>query len=243
MLRLLTFLSLLALASCAFMQDCFRQPGPHNRVERNLSQTARMLRLTGGTGLFFSTGLDSAKLVVEGNEHLLPQLATDQAGPWLQVEDRNQCDGLRGYGYFARLLVPSQRPWRHIQLVGHGDVNADDTLRSDTLRVDHYTAANVRLDIMTKWFIADLTSSGKFWVGGRTNHMEIFTALYTRYDANACLADSVYIYHRGKQDITIRASRLLYVEMDGDGDINYYGDPVVLFVYKSGLGKVRRLGA
>jgi hypothetical protein len=88
--------------------------------------------------------------------------------------------------------------------------------------------------------ITDLNGNGDFSLAGRTKYLQIFTALFNRFDATACAAETVYVYARGEHDITVRADKLLYVSMESTGSVIYVGNPVLIMDQKGGTGQIRR---
>lgn len=248
-MRTAAFLLLLVLAGCSWFQDCVRTAGPVSTLNRavptqftteisNLRPRPWHLLVGGYNSLTISKRVLAGQYEVYGGENLINQSALNTRSDTLLPEYQVLCDAGRGWGSFLEWRFHNHSHWRSIRWRSGGTLMAADTLALDTFRIDHYGAGNVELMLNTKWFITDLNSGGKMKLMGRTSHFQVFTHRYNQLDASQLEADSVYVYARGDADITIRANGLLYVEIDGNGSIRYLGNPQVIQVYKSGLGRV-----
>ncbi len=220
--------------------DCLKSSGEWRQEQRVLPNGVNAVKTTDGVNIRLSTDLGPEAYAVEGGANLLEKVKVDGIGPTLDLRNENGCNLARATPDQLLVRLPmGQGSWRFFDLGGYGSLSNEDTLRGDTIRVNQYGAGKVELKVKTNWMILDLNGNGDFDLSGRTKYLQIFTALFNRFDATACAAETVYIYARGEHDITVRADKLLYVSMEGTGDVNFVGNPELIVEQKGGRGEVR----
>lgn len=220
--------------------DCLKTAGETTTEIRQSGQIVG-ISTNDGTNVLLTPSVAEGQIVVEGPKNVLGSVSTQQNGDWLFVETGDKCAIFRSNRSFPTIKLPTTYLWKRFNLKGFGTVRNDDTLRLDTLRVEHYGTGNVDLTIKNQWFITDLNGIGDFKLSGQTDILQIFTAEFNRFNSTTCQADDVYVYSRGEQDIKVRANKLLYVSMEGTGSVFYEGDPSqVIIENRGGSGKVER---
>ena len=220
--------------------DCIKSEGGWHQEQRTLPTGLHTVHTTDGVNIRMSQGLGPSDYSVEGGANLLGKVIAVATGPTLELRNDNGCNLARATPDQLLVRLPiGQRTWRFFDLAGYGSLTNEDTLRGDTIRVNQYGAGKVDLKVKTNWMVLDLNGNGDFDLSGRTNYLQIFTALFNRFDATACAAETVYVYARGEHEITVRADKLLYVSMEGTGDVNYVGNPELIVEQKGGRGVVR----
>ena len=219
--------------------DCLKSAGEWYQDQRVLPNNVYAIKTTDGVNIRLSTDLGPEAYAVEGGANLLEKVKVDGIGPTLDLRNENGCNLARATPDQLLVRLPmGQRKWRFFDLAGFGSLTNEDTLVGDTIRVNQYGAGKVDLKVKTNWMVLDLNGNGDFDLSGRTKYLQIFTALFNRFDATACAAETVYVYARGEHDITVRADKLLYVSMEGTGDVNYVGSPELIVEQKGGRGQV-----
>ncbi len=220
--------------------DCLKSAGEWRQEQRTIPSGVNAVHTTDGVNVRLIQSLAIDEYAVEGGANLLEKVKVSGIGPTLELRNENGCNLARATPDQLLVRLPmGQRKWRFFDLAGYGLLTNEDTLRGDTIRVNQYGAGKVDLKVKTNWMVLDLNGNGDFDLSGRTKYLQIFTALFNRFDATACAAETVYVYARGEHDITVRADKMLYVSMEGTGDVNYVGNPELIVEQKGGRGQVR----
>lgn len=218
--------------------DCLKTAGDETTEQRQTTQLVG-ISTNDGTNVLLTPELTAGQVVINGPKNIIGSVSTHQNGDWLFVETGDKCAIFRSNRSYPTVKVPLNYKWKQFNLKGFGRVSNHDTLRTDTLRIEHYGTGEVDLTVKTRWFITDLNGNGDFKLAGQTDVLQIFTAEFNRFNSTTCQADDVYVYARGEQDISVRANKLLYVSMEGTGSVFYQGNPTQVIVeQKGGSGRV-----
>jgi len=218
--------------------DCIKSSGDWTTEERQLPQGVNGIKTIDGLNIELDSQIPAGRYKVEGGKNLLEKVTADPNGQFLEVFNKNGCELARATPDALLMRLPLSQQWASFYLLGFGSLTNQDTLKAQNLRIDQYGAGKVNLTIDTDWIITDLNGNGDFELAGKTNNLQIFTAKFNRFNSSQCEAQKVYVYARGEQNITVRASNFLFVSMEGKGNVSYLGNPEVFIENKGGSGKV-----
>lgn len=142
----------------------------------------------------------------------------------LTVKDLNNLK-LAGSGAFA--VGPLETDSLKVSLPGSGDITIE-SLAADELRVDLYGSGNINLeDLNVKTIDTSLQGSGDIELEGQTKEEKVVVTGSGNYGAGNLQAKAANISIPGSADVIVWVTKELKVRVNGSGNIQYYGEPMV----------------
>lgn len=187
-------------------------------------------------GNIYVTQGQTFSVQVRAEENLLPYLQTRVEGKNLHVYfSRNvrSVDGLE-----VRITMPALK---NVQMSGSGRLDTDGAFAGNTLNLGLSGSGRLYLNDMTYPYIAaNVSGSGKMFVNGQSEDMDLNMSGSGELDALGCPTKVAEAHLSGSGTIRVRVSETLKAHVSGSGTIWYEGSPS-LESHISGSGKVRKL--
>jgi hypothetical protein len=231
MLKGILPLSLLALLLSACEPWGVRGDGPLVDETRNLEDFDRVhVSIPGKVKLVIDTVF---KVDIQIEESLAPYLETEVRNGRLDI-------------YFSRntrdvddLEVTVHMPaLEEISLSGSGDIDANDTLEGQKLRLDVSGSGSIDLNAaLFNEIHTNVSGSGDIDVSGLADHLEAHVSGSGKVDALDCPVKTAEVHISGSGQVYCRVSDELKARISGSGTVWYEGSPQ-LDVSVSGSGKV-----
>lgn len=232
------FLVLLFFSTCdnPDAPDCIKATGPW-REEIRTTEAYNRIRTDHNLKIRFVNPNTLQGIGVQAGRNVIHQVKTEVTDNTLDLSFKATCNFVRNYRWAPEVYLPALNGLRFLRVESFGDINCDYPLVADTLRVDHYAASQTDLEVDTRWLIVDLNSAGRLTFRGKTRHFQLFSTYLTHLRAENLSSDSTYVYMLGEQDVTVPAQKLLYVEIAGDGNVYYHGQPELYVAWRRGKGR------
>ena len=127
-----------------------------------------------------------------------------------------------------------------LRIEGAVDLQSDNSIKTDNLKLEFEGAGNVELDIEVSKVIAEISGVGNFEITGNTEYHKVSFDGIGNYDAQNLHSKFTLVESNGIGSVSVHASDKLKGEASGIGSIDYFGDPDDVDLDASGLGSVNR---
>jgi hypothetical protein len=180
-------------------------------------------------------------VTVEGDDNVLPQLATRVTGGTLYIEER----GID----WSRRVNPSRevrinltvKDLRQIDLSSSGSVTVE-SLETDALDISVSGAGSLSLShLAVQTLQLDLSGAGSVTADGKAGSINLDISGLGSFHGDGLAAQNATVNISGLGSATVWVKLQLTAEISGTGSVSYYGSPEVRKDV-SGLGSVRKLG-
>jgi hypothetical protein len=123
----------------------------------------------------------------------------------------------------TRLTIDVYMPeLRNINLTGYGNIDAQN-YEAENVVVTHSGTGNIKI------------------ISGKTVDLRMHLSGYGNIDAQNYEAENVVVTHSGTGEIKTWVTESFAVNLSGYGNVLYRGNPPIVNVHTTGIGKVRRL--
>lgn len=112
-----------------------------------------------------------------------------------------------------------------ISLVGSGDVDTKDTIKSDAFDVSVTGSGDIVLEVESNDLDAKVTGSGDLTLSGKTINLEVKVSGSGDFVGNSLTAENTEVYVSGSGDAKVTATMSIKARVNGSGDIEYSGNP------------------
>lgn len=237
----LTIFSLAVVAIGFLATRLYRPVGGSGRLVNEQRQIAPFNRLTvDNIGYLHIEQSDEQIFLVEAEDNILPHVVAE-------VKEKNLQISL-GLEHALRLIRPTKpvrvfvtvRDLRQLTVNGRSEIESANAIKTDFIEINlngeskltaHIEAQEVRINLGN---LAEGNLKG--WAGIQTVRMNGAS----QYSAKDFDVRESYVSIDGQGKALIKAAEKLTVQINGDGEIEYLGNPVVEEKI-SGSGRVRRL--
>jgi hypothetical protein len=232
--QILLFGSLLGLsfASCRRHVD----EGPVTTELRTVSDTIKTVELRGALDVIITQDT-SYQIKVEAGENVISKIETEFSNQNLKVYESDPWNfGNR----IARVWISTDY-LDEIKLKGSGDITVYNWINPSAY-IDLDGSGDIRIDNGVFNFVSiGLEGSGDIKMEGSAQTLNLFldgsgdisNKEFYCVDANVTL--------EGSGDIRVRASNNLNIDLNGSGDIYYWGNPLNVNVNNSGSGNITEM--
>jgi hypothetical protein len=125
-----------------------------------------------------------------------------------------------------------------VYMVGSGDMDSKDTVKSDDLKLKVTGSGNITLDVATNTLDTKITGSGDIELKGSTTNLEVSVTGSGDFDGFDLDAQNTTATVSGSGDIKVVAKSSLKARVSGSGDIYYKGNPEKSDTKTSGSGDI-----
>lgn len=224
--------------SCGKESSCFKSSGEDITELRNISENVATIKMEDNIDLVITQ--DSvASLSIHGGSNMLPYINTVVSGSELKISSDNSCGFFRNYKrtITAYLTLPNISL---IECTGQGNVTSAEILSYNELSIETRNATgsiNLSLNV-SNLSIKQHTGPADFTLKGNANTTYCYNGGNGWMYFNDLISNQFHINHSGSGDIFLNAKNDLYVELFSTGNVNYYGNPNLHILTKSGTGKI-----
>lgn len=179
------------------------------------------------------------KINIEAGDNFVIGVSSEISDGLLTLTNNNGCKMLRRN--INDILVTVYCPQiDSLTLKGNGNITFKDTLKSNLVFSSIANQASVELLInnsFTKFYLE--SGSTDITVKGNNSYCDYYNSGIVHFLAKDFKVDSFRCHSRANGITEIRANSWLHIEQNGNGDINYWGNPTVVNVSSYlGEGKI-----
>ncbi len=230
------------LSSChkANRFDCLKSTGQLTRIERSV-HGFHSIHLEDDIDLYIHR--DSiCSIEIEGGKNLVDLVITTIEDSMLYISNSNKCNWVRSYQ--KRLKVYVGLPGlNQIWFGGSGEIVTIDTIKSNSLVVNLWGAGG-NVHLLLDVHLAHLnihTTTGDIYAKGRCGVGYYYSSSNGFIYSDNLETNLVYLLNNGTGDMYVHPMVTLEVEINGQGDVYYKGDPVNKKEELNGQGKLIKL--
>jgi len=158
-------------------------------------------------------------------ENLFSKIDIRVSNGELIFENNNTCNWAREYGV-TKLLITTQ-DLKDIIYEGGGVIQSIGTLSFDTLSIDSKeSSGDYQLNIDANELNVTTKRISNFYITGSVNDLNIdFLTGDGRFYGKELIAQNVFFYHNGTNDIMVHPVKKLEGVIDRYGDLIFYNKP------------------
>ena len=113
-----------------------------------------------------------------------------------------------------------------VSLVGSGDIDTKDTIKSDSFDVSVTGSGDIVLAVESNTLDAKVTGSGDMDLSGKATNLEVKVSGSGDFKGSSLNAENTEVYVSGSGDAEVTATKSIKARVNGSGDIEYSGNPV-----------------
>ena len=126
-----------------------------------------------------------------------------------------------------------------ISIDGSGDIESENVLRFEDLRIDHDGSGDVTLDLKGEELDIRHDGSGDIQLEGSVDELDVTADGSGDLDAFDLSTKTADVSNDGSGDLNIHVKESLKVTNDGSGDVNYKGKPDEITQENNGSGAIK----
>jgi hypothetical protein len=180
---------------------------------------------------------NSSRLVAEGDEPMLEELDVESSGGRLSVRFSEKPWKMKDYKITLRIYF---RELEELEIQGAAEVRNEPSIRAGNLKVVFEGAGDVELDLRVSKLITDIDGVGNFVMSGDAEYHKVDFSGVGSYDGHNLLSKNTLVESNGVGSVKVHASEKFIGRANGIGSVEYYGEPPMVEVEASGLGKINR---
>ncbi|WP_299777174.1 head GIN domain-containing protein [uncultured Formosa sp.] len=237
MKKIITLLVVLVLWACdsESANDCFQTSG--KTISRTIAIDAfsgvlvnRNIELTIIQG-------DDLKAYIETGENLMNDIVVEVVDGELQLTDNNTCNIVRDYDP-TKITITTPN-LEQIRSSTQFEVNSEGVLTFDKLELlsedfndsESFNVGDFRLELDVEELKVVSNNISVFYISGEANDLSVgFYAGSGRFEGADLIANTVYVYHRGSNDIIVNPLESLTGELVSTGDLIAKNRPEIVDV-------------
>lgn len=174
---------------------------------------------------------------VEGDDNILPVITTRVRGGKLEISNT------RNYRTNSQIKVFITVPAvSSVELNGAGNIFGETLLSGDLLNVEVNGSGNVDLELDYIKLVAESRGSGNFLLFGAVTEQEVELSGSGNYKAKELFSENCEIKISGSGNGEVRAANILEAEVNGSGNITYFGNPEFIESSINGSGRLIKGG-
>jgi hypothetical protein len=127
-----------------------------------------------------------------------------------------------------------------IRILGAVDMQCEDLLRLNNLKIEFEGAGNLELDLRAEKIISEIAGVGNFNLTGTTEYHKVEFSGVGKYDARDLISQYTYVESTGVGTVKVHASTKFIGEASGVGSVDYYGNPGEVTINATGIGSIDR---
>ncbi|MCK5104758.1 MAG: DUF2807 domain-containing protein [Cyclobacteriaceae bacterium] len=175
-------------------------------------------------------------LTIVAKDEYFEKLDVSSSGGELQIE-------LEGKNYKKTRAIELYINFKNLEKIdieGAVDLQCENQIKTDNLKLEFDGAGNVELNINTNKIIANISGVGNFEIEGETDYHKVDFSGIGNYDAQDLHSKYTIVESNGIGSVKVFASNKFKGEANGIGSVDYYGDPDDVNINATGLGSVNR---
>lgn len=226
-------MTVLLLSSCGKDSRCGKSTGKIQTVVRDLTAFDK-LNIYDKIQLELKPSTVNRATITCG-ENLMNYIITENSGNELTIRDDNNCNFLRSYKKEIKIVLEYTNLSK-IYSVAAGTVSSKDTIKQSYFEVVGEGCSgdfNLLLKTDSCRFILH-TGNTNLYLKGQSTISYFYSGGTTIIDAGNLQSVQCFSNNSGSGDFTLNAISYLYAQIEDQGSVYYYGNPLV---DKAGKGK------
>lgn len=179
------------------------------------------------------------KIILEGEENLLPYIITEVKNGQLIIRSENRINMQTSRNKTIKITVPFESI-NSVALSGSGDVWNEDVISSNQLKVALTGSGDIKLKIQTTSLDASVTGSGDLVLNGKTDTATIAVTGSGDYKGYELDANDMDVSVQGSGDAKVLSNGNLKARVSGSGSIDYKGNPKKEDCKVAGSGSINK---
>ena len=202
---------------------------------RNLKDFDK-IKVSSGIDLFVRMGeTEEVKVVADGD--IIDQVITEVKDGTLKIYMKQNNNWNWGITKSRKVYV-SVKELERLEASSGSDVNSENTLTGENLKVSASSGSDVNLEIHYKNFTLDTSSGSDARISGKTKNFEAESSSGSDIKAQDLESVICKVSVSSGSDATVNVSDELYANASSGGDVRYYGNPQVKDINESSGGDV-----
>ena len=185
------------------------------------TKTYDIIDIVGSMDIFLETGSEGT-ITVTTDENLHEYVIVESDGNTLKIKMENNISYKSRKG--IHILVPFMDLTK-VSLVGSGDVETKNTIKSDSFETSITGSGDMNLAIESNQLDAKVIGSGDLTLSGITQELEVKISGSGDFKGSALKSNNTQAYVSGSGDAKVNATTSLKARVNGSGDIYYSGNP------------------
>jgi hypothetical protein len=125
-----------------------------------------------------------------------------------------------------------------VSLVGSGDIDTKDTIKSDSFDVSVRGSGDIVLAVESNNLDAKVNGSGDLTLSGSATNLEVKVSGSGNFEGSSLNAENTQVYVSGSGDAEVTATKSIKARVNGSGDIEYSGKPAKSDTKVIGSGEI-----
>ena len=212
--------------------------GNSDKTETRQVSNFNGIKVSTGIDLYITMGTTEEVKIVADDE-IIDDLITEvkdgtlriymkQSNSWFNWNSGNQ----------TRKAYVTVKDLQEIQASSGSDVNSENTLNGENLKVSASSGSDVTLDIHYKNFSLDASSGSDAKISGKTKNFEAEASSGSDIKAQDLESTICKINVSSGSDASVNVTDELYAKASSGADVRYYGNPQVKDIDESSGGDV-----
>lgn len=202
---------------------------------RNLKDFDK-IKVSSGIDLFVRMGeTEEVKVVADGD--IIDQVITEVKDGTLKIYMKQNNNWNWGITKSRKVYV-SVKELERLEASSGSDVNSENTLTGENLKVSASSGSDVNLEIHYKNFTLDTSSGSDARISGKTKNFEAESSSGSDIKAQDLESVICKVSVSSGSDATVNVSDELYANASSGADVRYYGNPQVKDINESSGGDV-----
>jgi hypothetical protein len=202
---------------------------------RNLKDFDK-IKVSSGIDLYVRMGeTEEVKVVADGD--IIDQVITEVKDGTLKIYMKQNNNWNWGINKSRKVYV-SVKELERLEASSGSDVNSENTLTGENLKVSASSGSDVTLEIHYKNFTLDTSSGSDARISGKTKNFEAESSSGSDIKAQDLESVICKVSVSSGSDATVNVSDELYANASSGGDVRYYGNPQVKDINESSGGDV-----
>lgn len=202
---------------------------------RNLKDFDK-IKVSSGIDLFVRMGeTEEVKVVADGD--IIDQVITEVKDGTLKIYMKQNNNWNWGITKSRKVYV-SVKELERLEASSGSDVNSENTLTGESLKVSASSGSDVNLEIHYKNFTLDTSSGSDARISGITKNFEAESSSGSDIKAQDLESVICKVSVSSGSDATVNVSDELYANASSGADVRYYGNPQVKDINESSGGDV-----
>jgi len=204
---------------------------------RNVSNF-KAVKVSTGIDLYIKMGTTEEVKIIADDE-IIDDLITEVKDGTLRIYMKQSNSWFNwNSGNHTRKAYVTVKELQEIQASSGSDVNSENTLNGETLKVSVSSGSDVTLDIHYKNFSLDTSSGSDAKISGKTKNFEADASSGSDIKAQDLESVICKINVSSGSDASVNVSGELYAKASSGADVRYYGNPQVKDIDESSGGDV-----
>jgi len=228
--------TIVLITSLGFSTSAFS--GNSDKTEIRNVRDFQAVKVSTGIDLYLEMG-DSEEVKVVADDDIIDDLITEVENGTLRIYMKKSNWNNWNWGHSkARKVYVTVKELNEIDASSGSDVESENTLKGESLKVKASSGSDVDLDIIYKNFSLNTSSGSDAKIKGKTKNFEADAS--SGSDINAKDLESVICNVRvsSGSDASVNVSSELYAKASSGADVYYYGNPQVKDIDESSGGDV-----